>query len=43
MRAWPADLQRITPDVVAVQFDEINAYRKTAVVSAAVTNEIGVL
>ena len=36
----PADLKRIAPQVVAVQFDQVEGVEKDAVVSAVITNEI---
>ena len=35
-----ADLQRITPHVVAVQLDQVESVQKRAIVSAVVTDEI---
>jgi len=35
-----ADLKRITPQVVAVQFDEVEGVEERAVIMAAVANEI---
>jgi hypothetical protein len=35
-----ADLKRITPQVVTVQFDEVEGVEEYALVSAVVTNEI---
>jgi phosphoribosylaminoimidazole carboxylase (NCAIR synthetase) len=35
-----ADLKRITPQVVAVQLDQVESVQKLAAVSAVVTNEI---
>src|SRR5262249_26773297 len=35
-----ADLKRITPQVVAVQLDEVEGVQKHAIVSALVTDEI---
>ena len=40
MRAWPCGLQRIAPQIVAVQFDEVEGVEEYAVVSAVVTDEI---
>jgi hypothetical protein len=35
-----ANLKRITPQVVAVQFDQVEGIQKHAIVSAVVTDEI---
>jgi hypothetical protein len=40
MRRGLADLKRIAPQVVAVQFDQVESIEEDAVVSAVVTDEI---
>src|SRR5262245_6150312 len=40
MRAWLADLKRIAPQVVAVQFDQVEGVQERAVITAAVANEV---
>src|SRR5215831_11649602 len=40
MRAWLADLKRIAPQVVTVQFDQVEGVQERVVIMAAVANEI---
>jgi hypothetical protein len=40
MRAWPSDLQWVTPHVLAVQLDQVEGVEEYLVVSAVVPDEI---